>query len=488
MDSAASYGYTGNVGTAPHINDGSNGGFELGSAVNQVSAHQILERFSQYITELEKLVISPQVVQFATFQSLPPMHDIRVIIRQVPLLALSSFDKIEAARTFAQKVVQLLYKSETQLAREMYVVLLEQLCEVSPNVSTLVTQWLTHADDERKYNVPVTVALIKAGMINLMEQDQELAILIDSGRTSAIDFTARLIRACLFGDESVPLASRQDFAASLDAFSRLRTNVPESAMALLDEMRRLTSNQQDFGTGGKDGASNEEINLREQLQFLFAEWIRLVQHPNTTDKAQLAFISQLAQQNIFAADDMSSLFYRVCIESSIQHVIKYKQVSAGGNQPSAATATSLAYQPIDAFSKLIIGIILYQQQQSSMDAAQSATSSSDVHSQFTKVLSVIVLVLAQQHEQRRQLFDQRPFLRLFTSILMDLHMAEQQIQDVYIPILITLSNTLHTLQPSCVPGFAFAWLQLVSHRLFMPKLLLAENQKVSTEYHLLYFD
>ncbi|KAG1239857.1 hypothetical protein G6F68_018225 [Rhizopus microsporus] len=113
---------------------------------------------------------------------LPVQHDIITIIHQVSLLAMTSFDKGEAARTFAQKVVQLLYKSETQLGREAYVVLLERLCDVSPNVGVLVTSWLTHADDERKYNVPVTVALIKANLISLSEQDQELANLIDSGR------------------------------------------------------------------------------------------------------------------------------------------------------------------------------------------------------------------------------------------------------------------------------------------------------------------
>jgi hypothetical protein len=40
------------------------------------------------------------------------------------------------------------------------------------------------------------------------------------------------------------------------------------------------------------------------------------------------------------------------------------------------------------------------------------------------------------------------------------------------------SNTFHTLQPSFLPGFTFSWLQLISHRFFMPKLLVADGQKV----------
>ena len=39
-----------------------------------------------------------------------------------------------------------------------------------------------------------------------------------------------------------------------------------------------------------------------------------------------------------------------------------------------------------------------------------------------------------------------------------------------------LATTL-LLQPLRVPGFAFAWLELISHRSFMPKLLLAPGHK-----------
>ncbi|ORZ15115.1 CCR4-Not complex component, Not1-domain-containing protein [Absidia repens] len=481
MDSSVAYVYPGNMATGLHNNDGGNIGSDVGLATNQVSAHQIVERFAQYITDLEKLVVSPQVAQFATFQALPPMHNIRVIIRQVPLLALSSFDKVEAARTFAQKVVQQLYKSESHLAREMYVVLLKQLCDVSPDVGALVTQWLTHADDERKYNVPVTVVLIKAGLINLVEQDQELALLIGSGRTSAIDFTARLIRACLFGSDGITsVASQHDFATSLDAFSRLQTNVPDSVMILLDQMRRYAADQQEMilGANSKDGPG-DDMNLREQLQFLFAEWVHLVQHPNTTEKVQENFITQLLQHSIFTSDDMSSLFYRVCLEASVQHALKYKQMNIGPSQIPPMAATSIAYQPIDAFSKLVVGILLQQQQQIThgTSAAKPSPSSSAKLSQFNRILLVITLVLAQHHDQQRQQFDQRCFLRLFTSMLTDLHVAENQFQNIYIPTLITMANTFHTLQPSNFPGFSFAWLQLISHRFFMPKLLLAENQK-----------
>ncbi|KAI9026639.1 CCR4-Not complex component, Not1-domain-containing protein [Phycomyces nitens] len=455
------YGYGNNGHSVASV--GGNVGFD--GLSGQPSAHQILERFSQYMSDLEKLANQTNV---SSFSALPNHHDIRAIIRQIPALAASSFDKEEAARNFAQKVVQLLYKSETQLSRETFVVLLESLCGVAPNVGTLVTSWLTHADDERKYNVPVTVALIKSGLIHLPEQDPELGHLIDSGRTSAIDFTARLIRACVFGEN--PLANPQDFMSSLEALGRLRGNVPESVLMLMEDIRRYSQHQVNDAQDIRRLAHNQvkdpqedEPSLRSRLEYLFTDWVHVYHRNTTTEKAQNAFIAQVAQQSILKVEDVSMLFYRVCIEASVEHAIKFKEIP--GQSPS------LAYQPIDAFSKLAIGIVKLQTDPTNVNHNTAKVN------EFNKVTSVILLILAQHHEQRQQKFNQRPFMRLFTCLLSDLHAAEHQLQSVYIPLLTALSNSFHMLQPSYFPGFTFAWLQLISHRLFMPKLLLTENQK-----------
>ncbi|OBZ87225.1 CCR4-NOT transcription complex subunit 1 [Choanephora cucurbitarum] len=366
---------------------------------------------------------------------------------------------------FAQRVVQLLYKSEKQLAIELYVALLEHLCEISPNVGTLVTSWLNHADDERKYNVPVTVALIKAGLIHLTEQDQELSILIDNGRTSVIDFTVGLIRACLLGD--YPLATHQEFVSCLQALNRLKTSYPTVA-SLFDDLTSLPKSQQQLQQPQLQQqpflqqqqlskgviTSSKEASIRDQLQFYFAEWVHIYQHPATTEKTIQTFASQLLQQPVFMSEDGSLLFFRVAIEASIEHALKLKTLPA-------QSALNIAYQPIDALSKLIVTLVQVEEQPTYLKRA----------------LSVIVLCIAHHHELRSSLFDQRPFLRLLTSILNDIHLMEQQLQKQYFLLLTCFNDTLYTLQPSYFPGFAFAWLQLISHRFFMPQLLLAENQK-----------
>lgn len=45
-----------------------------------------------------------------------------------------------------------------------------------------------------------------------------------------------------------------------------------------------------------------------------------------------------------------------------------------------------------------------------------------------------------------------------------------------------LSTVFHALRPSRAPGFAYAWLELISHRLLMSKLLLnTPQQKVTVQ-------
>lgn len=181
-----------------------------------MSAQQSLEKFSQCISELEKLLA--QAAPHGSLGTLPQSHDIRLVVRQVPLLAAQSVNRDETALAFSQKVVQLLYKSESALARDIYVILLERLCEVSVKVAKEVTAWLIYAEDERKFNVPVTVSLIRAGLINIVEQDMQLAkFIVREFRPSVVDFSAKLALECL---REPACATRGQLSNTIEALDR----------------------------------------------------------------------------------------------------------------------------------------------------------------------------------------------------------------------------------------------------------------------------
>jgi CCR4-NOT transcription complex subunit 1 len=102
---------------------------------------------------------------------------------------------------------------------------------------------------------------------------------------------------------------------------------------------------------------------------------------------------------------------------------------------------------------------------------------------MTKVLSIVVLVLAQSHEELGPHFQQKPFYRFFSSLLSNLNQIEVHLGTAYYQILVALSHSINTLQPLFFSGFTFSWMALVSHRLFMPKLLNMKDREGWSSFH-----
>jgi CCR4-NOT transcription complex subunit 1 len=80
--------------------------------------------------------------------ALPPNHDIRHLVQRILFLAAESVDRHRTPLLMSQKIVQLLYKTPSQLGREVYVALLDQLCHSFENVAKEAITWLLYAEDE----------------------------------------------------------------------------------------------------------------------------------------------------------------------------------------------------------------------------------------------------------------------------------------------------------------------------------------------------
>ena len=73
---------------------------------------------------------------------------------------------------------------------------------------------------QRKYDVAVTVTLLKSGLITVQQLDQQLAkFMFTHCRPSLLTFTANLVRECLTADP--PLAGRDQFPFCLEVLSQL---------------------------------------------------------------------------------------------------------------------------------------------------------------------------------------------------------------------------------------------------------------------------
>jgi CCR4-NOT transcription complex subunit 1 len=166
---------------------------------------------------------------------------------------------------------------------------------------------------------------------------------------------------------------------------------------------------------------SEEVHLK--LVNWFQHWTNMYQESASSEKAFLAFIPPFTGQGILAEDTLSTLFFRVCTEAS---VATYHQRIATGDD-------SRAFQDIDAFSRLVVMLIKYNG-----DVGTGANADQKKLRYLTKILSIVVLVLVHQHEERGIDFQQKPFFRFFSSLLHDLHSIETSLQSAYLLLLIAI--------------------------------------------------
>lgn len=63
-------------------------------------------------------------------------------------LATESVERHRTPLLMSQKIVQLLYKTPSQLGREIYAALLDQLCHTFDDVAKEAITWLIYAEDD----------------------------------------------------------------------------------------------------------------------------------------------------------------------------------------------------------------------------------------------------------------------------------------------------------------------------------------------------
>ncbi|KAF9001961.1 Not1-domain-containing protein [Cyathus striatus] len=433
-------------------------------------SHQdAMERFSALTRELETIL---HQIPAQSLSTILPNHNLHSLSRQILYIATTAAERGRTPLIMSQKIVQLLYKTPSQLGREVYVGLLEQLCQSFEDVAKEAITWLLYAEDERKLNVAVTITLLRSGLVNATLQDQQLAkALFNDPRPSLLNFAAGLIRECLSSDP--PVTNQSQFAYSIEILGQLAQGgkANEEVSRLLDELRGIrrptVPSTSDALVVRQAPVKPETEQLREKLFVWFQQWVGIFQRSNSPEKSFVPFITQLTKQGILKVEDVSSFFFRVCAESSVQ---SYMKCIAAGDFDNA-------FQALDAMSRLIVYIIKYHG-----DASGVNNDQAKVH-YLTKILSIFVLVLANLHEEQGPAFQQKPFFRFFSSLVNDLHAIENHLGSVYFQLLIAISDTYSSLQPTYFPGFAFSWMCLISHRVFMPKLLLSENREGWSAFH-----
>ncbi|KAL8091899.1 uncharacterized protein LOC141692281 isoform X1 [Apium graveolens] len=411
--------------------------------------------------------------------------DVQAIVAEVPGIIVRCISRDEAALAVAQKVFKGLYENESNNAHVgAQLAILAAIRDVSKLVVKELTSWVIYSDEDRKFNIDITVGLIRSDLLNLAEYNVHMAKLLDAGRNkAATDFAVSLIQTLVMNNSKViselhhlvdalaKLAARPGSPESLQQLVEIARNPSSSATGLSglvagkeDNLRHSRDRKQ---TTGLSAASREEyylldsvepdpVGFRNQVSMLFAEWYQICELPGAKDAASAHFVLQLLQSGLLKGDDMLDKFFRLLMELSVSHCLQSHQQT----QP-------LSFLAIDIYAALVFSILKFF----------PADQGSSKLSLLSKVLAVTVRTIHKDAEEKKTAFNPRPYFRLFINWLLDLTTLEPVSDGANLQVLIALANAFHALQPLKIPAFSYAWLELVSHRSFMPKLLTGNPQK-----------
>ncbi|CAO3654186.1 unnamed protein product [Cunninghamella echinulata] len=404
------------------------------------NANALSVKLEQMLLEMDKLI---RQTNLPSLLSLPPNHDLFLLVRQIPLMISQSSAPLPSVLNFVEKVVYMLYESSTTFGREIYVVFLQALFEISHEVTHETLAWFLYAEDQRKFHPDVISTLIQYDIILADEYDAHLAKMIQNKVENAIPFAIKLIELCLLSDK--PFTFLEDHFLTITA---LRQQLQEdNSLTMISQLFDILN--QTMSKTNVEG-NNDTLVLNSRL--LFAEWVRLCQHPMVTNNICQTMVKKIMS----LTRDSSSLssFTRMCTEVCVDYY-SFNKSTKSANQRRAVCM-------IDGYAKLIAAMAKLNKEDGNEDYKFKI---------FSNSLSVAVLVLAQHHQQFGNEFNQKPFLRLFTSLFAEMY----DLMDAN--MLLAYSETLLTIQPKDLPGFAFAWLQLISHRTYLPQLLVTDDNK-----------
>ncbi|KAI8966968.1 CCR4-Not complex component, Not1-domain-containing protein [Mycotypha africana] len=421
--------------------------------------------------QLSLLPLPHQQQHKSLFHLLPSNHDIILVMRQIPLL-INQSGQPHLLRLVIERVINQLYSTyaittvneeggyssnnQHVLSIEVYCRFLKILLELSPVLAKETENWLLYFDDERKNNALVTTVLIYYGLLPLEQLDVKLSKNLKERRHHYVDFIVALLRQVMLNWK---ITTMEEHVLVIHA---LMEQQEESAKRFITELKQQLTEQY----------RNENAFT---FRLLFAEWLRVcrvnetpsIMYKQFAKRIMTAVYDDEGGKSENERQDRVCCFFRVCTEASID-LYEQQQHISGPSTVSSAGHTMTSPEIVDAYTKLV-GIWL--RSAAAIEKQQHPQQQSTRKlKRISNILSILILVLAHRHERQQLQFNQKPFLKLFSSIFVECLTATQHSKVEQLQFITLYSNVLYTLQPMQFPGFAFSWLQLFSHRFYLPLL------------------
>lgn len=445
---------------------------------------------------------------------------------------------------FSQGIFKRLYELSLAepLRLEALVALLEKINVSCPKLGKDMGTWATYAptntESQRRLHRTVLLLLVRSRLLAVNELDQFLAARADNGRNHVwVEFALLFIRTAFMERISLP----NDFPKVIDLMTRIADgrslagqNVIQGykkpILRMLEEMRGLgtftssphgsSNGQTSVGVVGstsidrsrptttlekrsslsKDSffrlstasikvaeatenfAQKDPPNAKQQVTQLLENWIRLNNEATGNEEINMQFLQYLQQFGVGSVEDHTERFVRLSCQIVVDAVLKSASPGQNGQ-------TVLNYAVVDVYCKLLL--LMFKNLNSSGSHEQVKIQRL---SMLNKILGCLVRTMMWDAEKnmvasgRSKQWNQRPWYRIFMNLVIDVNKPDPELEPIRLGILSVFAATFHVSQPLVVPGFSFSWFELISHRHFMPNLLLAEGQQGWDTMHQLLID
>lgn len=360
------------------------------------------------------------------------------------------------------QICRLLFSgTEDHLLIDTLVSALNNIRRISGRAASHLALFVGEVDNENLFNIPLATALIENNFVQLRRIDSAASKAILEKKEGSLDFLSSLVDVVLLGER--PPAMYADFARSLEvAWQWIEEDPSLEAGQQLKQKLEDNDLPRAIGRAIEDYRADEKLSsLQDQLEYVFDEWVRLSQNPNASEKAPQQFILQMYKKQLINERNSMCLFLRICIDASVKSFDQHIQSNSTPDE---------AYSTVDSLAKLISMLVKGREREIESQGAVQLDKA-----QYLKfILSLAVLVLNHHHVVRGDLFNQKVFLRLFSTLLCEitgfdndngLTEAEQQ------EVLFVFAEVFLKIRPAYFPGFIFGWLPLIAHRNFMPQIL-----------------
>lgn len=267
----------------------------------------------------------------------------------------------------------------------------------------------------------------------------------------AVEFAVNLLRNVILSEK--PLFMRSDF---LQTLTYLKTVDCEATNAFFDAFEKASI----LPVDQVHNATN-----KERMLLVFTEWVKLLQRVPQDDIKIVVFIRQMLEKGVLSETDNVIQFIKAALELSVG---SFKE----------SDPTSEVFIATDALSKLIVNLLTLQ------DFTQMSRAE-----YFRLIFSVITMTFSEDQGHNGNSFNERPYFRLFSSLFCEwenisahkfVKIQDQQCRAQLVEFendfYTIFASFLHAYQPIAFPGFSFAWITLISHRMFLPKMLRLPNK------------